>query len=338
MKFGLKSLIFSGIGTLLIGCFIGYAISLEKYNLSTQAPVQTLPVEIRENQSQYQFVNPLLYIGTDKNIYATQYSGLIDSLDKYISSVTSSKQVANVSVYLRDLNNGHWTGIGENNLYHPSSMLKVLTIMAASKKAEDGGLSFNDKLPYTPGDTNLQYYPPNDNMATGTYSIQDLLQAMVVYSDNGANAALLSDNMINDEFTTLYKLFRLPSATSSTADFMSARSYSVIWRTLYNASILSDSTSDQILHLLSYSTFKDGLVAGVPATTTVSHKFGEFTDATANGVVLSRELHDCGIVYYPSHPYFLCVMTRGTDFPNMAKVIAGASKIAYDFTASEYNK
>jgi len=337
MKFSLKSLIFSCISVFLIGGAIGYAISL-KYHSSIQTSSQIFPVEIRENQSQYQFVNPLLYIGTDKNIYTSEYSGLINSLDKYISSVTSSKLVSNVSVYLRDMNNGHWTGISENDLYHPSSMLKVLTAVSASKLAEDEKLSFNDKLPYTPGDTSLQYYPPNDNMATGTYSIQDLLQSMIVYSDNGANAALLSDNMINDEFSALYKVFRLPSATSSTADFMSARSYSVIWRTLYNASILSDGTSDQILHLLSYSTFKDGLVAGVPATTTVSHKFGEFTDETTDRVVLSRELHDCGIVYYPSHPYFLCVMTRGTDFPNIAKVIAGVSQIAYDFTASEYNK
>jgi beta-lactamase class A len=292
------------------------------------------PVEVRANLPQYTFINPLIVVSTNKTLYAEQYKDLVSMLDTYIQNATKAGMAQNVSVYFRDMNTGHWTGIGEKEPYHPSSMLKVLTLMATAQLAENSVLSLTDMLPYAPGDNASQYYPPTDVMATGTYSIQDLARATALYSDNSANAALLSDSAINNEFTALYKLFRLPDATSSTEDFMSPQSYSVIWRSLYNATLLSDPTSEELLQLLSYTTFKDGLVAGVPANITISHKFGEFSDETTSGAVLNRELHDCGIVYYPGHPYLLCVMTRGTIFPNLAQTIAGVSRLVYNFVAS----
>jgi len=38
------------------------------------------------------------------------------------------------------------------------------------------------------------------------------------------------------------------------------------------------------------------------------------------------QLHDCGIVYSAQRPYFLCVMTRGSDVQRLAGVIAQASR------------
>ena len=326
-----KMLILSTL-ILIVGGVFGYLIN--RTSSINVAANQIIPTEVRENDTQYQFINPLLYVGTSKDLYTTQYQGLLSSLNTYISSVVSSNQTTDVSVYYRDMNTGHWTGIDENELYRPSSMLKVLTLMSTLRLAEDGTIALSDTLHYTPGDTSLQYYPPNDNLATGTYSVQDLLGAMTLYSDNGADLALLSNDRIDNEYTSLYKIFRLPVAISSTEDFMSARSYSAIWRTLYNATVLSDNTSEQVLHLLSLSTFKDGLVAGLPASTTIAHKFGEFTDKDINGLVIDHELHDCGIIYYPNHPYLLCIMTRGNDFPTLASVIANISKIIYTYVGN----
>lgn len=213
-------------------------------------------------------------------------------------------------------------------------MMKVVTLMATLKSIENGTVSPYNMLSYTPTDPGLQYYPANDGMAIGAYSVQDLFKSMIMYSDNGSDLALLSDNGIKNEYISVYNIFRLPLASSSDQDFMSAKSYSVVWRTLYNSTLLSDDDSNQALQLLSESTFKDGLVAGMPAGVTVSHKFGEFTDDAPSGIVINRELHDCGIIYYPGHPYLLCVMSRGSDFPSLAQVIAGASKIVYDYVAS----
>ena len=46
-----------------------------------------------------------------------------------------------------------------------------------------------------------------------------------------------------------------------------------------------------------------------------------------------NELHDCGIIYYPNHPYFLCVMTKGADFPVLAGVIREVSQTAWEEVA-----
>ena len=317
------------VAGILMGYILGKAMS---YRTISSPPIKA-PVEIRSNPTNYDFINPLLYVGTDKNLYVDQYKGLTSSLNGYIKSVTPTKAM-DVSMYFRDVNTAHWMGIGENDKYRPSSMMKVVTLMATMKSIENGKISLSEMLNYTPTDPVLQYYPLNDDMTTGAYSVQNLIKSMIVYSDNGSDLALLSDDGIENEYISMYNAFRLPLASSSDEDFMSAKSYSVIWRTLYNSTLLSDDDLNQALQLLSELTFKDGLVAGVPTSVTVAHKFGEFTDDAPSGIVINRELHDCGIIYYPNHPYLLCVMTRGSDFPSLAQVIAGVLKIVYDYVAS----
>jgi hypothetical protein len=72
----------------------------------------------------------------------------------------------------------------------------------------------------------------------------------------------------------------------------------------------------------------EGIKAPLPPDLVVSHKFGERTEM-AGGSVAWRELHDCGIVYYPYEPYFLCVMTKGQDFDDQRAVLRGISAVVY---------
>lgn len=104
------------------------------------------------------------------------------------------------------------------------------------------------------------------------------------------------------------------------------KQYSSIFLQLYNSSFFdTKESSEQALELLSQSTFDKGLVAGVPKGTVVAHKFGERSDFT-DGI---RQLHDCGIVYFPGSPYLLCVMTRGRDMNMLAQTISSISKMVY---------
>ena len=75
--------------------------------------------------------------------------------------------------------------------------------------------------------------------------------------------------------------------------------------------------SEKALGLLQKSEFHKGLVAGVPSGTIVAHKFGERDGLTIG----EKQLHDCGIIYYPGNPYLLCVMTRGDNFDELAGVV-----------------
>ena len=82
------------------------------------------------------------------------------------------------------------------------------------------------------------------------------------------------------------------------------------------------------------TSFKDGLLAGVPRDVTVAHKFGSRRIGESEKV----QLHDCGIVYAPERPYILCVMTQGSDFTKLAGVIKSISANVYQSVATELKK
>jgi hypothetical protein len=42
------------------------------------------------------------------------------------------------------------------------------------------------------------------------------------------------------------------------------------------------------------------------------------------------QLHECGIVYFPDHPYLLGIMTRGKDYDVMLTTIRGLSRLIYN--------
>jgi beta-lactamase class A len=234
-----------------------------------------------------------------------------------------------VSVYMRDMNSGQWSGMNEDALYTPSSMLKVIAMMAALKLAEHDPTILSEKLHYyksLPG--SKDYFDSNDKAKIGTYTLQELIGYMIKYSDNDAFNAIVSDKKINASFVQAYSLFRLPpdALAGNAVDFMSPKSFASIFRVLYNSSFFEWNLSEQILDLLSQTTFTQGIVGGLPPGTLVAHKFGENTD----------ELHDCGIVYYPGHPYLLCVMTRGKDIARLESIIQNVSRLSWE-VAGQFN-
>src|SRR6185503_17380876 len=102
--------------------------------------------------------------------------------------------------------------------------------------------------------------------------------------------------------------------------------YASFFRILYNATYLDRHDSEEILTTLTEASFKDGLIADIPASVTVAHKFGSRKVDDAGKV----QLHDCGIIYVPGKPYILCVMTQGTDFNKLADFIQSVSKLVYN--------
>ncbi len=283
--------------------------------------------EIREYPNKYHYINPLLFIDTNKT--NKPFDKLNYRISQRIESAKENGDACDVSIYFRELNTGMWTGIDENEVYEPGSMLKVLIMMSYLKKIDSDPALMDKKLNYVPSIDPGQFYKPEKNLAAGSYSVGELLEHMIKYSDNSSAMLLLGNN--KDGFLDTYKTLDLPEIPESkNIDYMSPKSYSSIFRTLFNASYLSKNLSEQALILLSDTTFKKGLVSSLPTNTIVAHKFGEFSFSEQTGSVLSRELHDCGIVYYPGNPYFICIMTRGYDFSKLEKIISDISKITYD--------
>lgn len=61
---------------------------------------------------------------------------------------------------------------------------------------------------------------------------------------------------------------------ANAATALSVVEYSTFFRVLFNASYLSQASSEKALGYLAQSTFTAGLRAGVPAQVQIAHKFG----------------------------------------------------------------
>ena len=149
---------------------------------------------------------------------------------------------------------------------------------------------------------------------------------MIIHSDNEATYLLkqhLDPAISNQTYIDLG--INVPE-NNPDAEFMTVRAYSSFFRILYNSTYLNDELSSKALGILTKSDFKLALRKPIPNDIRVAHKFGERTSSRSN----LKQLHDCGIIYFPNHPYSLCVMTKGNDFNEQSEQISKISEIVYE--------
>jgi len=320
------------LGTLLAGLAGGIVISmvmpLPDIITSNQTPLH------REKIDKYQFINPLLWCGIDEDREFGQYRSLEKIINALISKKLADHDITNVSIYFRELNNGRWFGINENDKFSPASLLKVARAIAYYKLSEKHPEILTQKIPFTGAydDNNAESFKSGKSVVPGqSYMTEKLIASMLQYSDNNATR-LLDENMDRTGLEDVYTDLNIPTPDfqKDNGDFLSAKSYSYFFRVLYNATYVRKSFSEKILGLLNQSDFTEAMRSGVPQGINVAHKFGEREVDLPNGAVQSRELHDCGIVYDQRDPYFLCVMTKGNDFKNLADVIRDINAVIFD--------
>ena len=249
----------------------------------------------------------------------------------------SDGRATRASVYFRDLDIGRWVGIDQDETYHPASLLKVPTMIAFYKEAEANPSIFSQSITYDPIVMPKDPFTSPTELKTGkSYSVEDLIKYMITGSDNGATFTLLDH--INPEFlNAVYTSLGIQNPNDDSANYqISARSYGLFFRVLYNTTYLSPAYSEKALRLLSGATFTDGLVAGMPEGVVVAHKFGNHILSNLKGDVTGVELSDCGIVYYPKHPYLLCAMVSSNNVPTASKIIADISRTTYASIQDRY--
>ena len=276
-------------------------------------------------------INPLLDCELAKDTIGDV--GIIPFRGKVLGLIEDkSKQykLTYVSVYFRELNDGTWFGINEQEHFAPASLLKVPLMIAWLKQAESTPGLLSKKIRYRPADgdyNDMLTIKPSKSIAVNRdYSAEDLIRMMIIYSDNNANT-LLFKNIDGQILLRTYRDLGVePPLNGKDADFMTVKEYASVFKILFNTSYLNRDMSAKALQYLSEAEFKAGLVSGVPHDIRVAHKFGERVLGERDEI---KELHDCGIVYYPKNPYLLCVMTRGTDFSTLDDIIADVSRTVY---------
>lgn len=282
---------------------------------------------VERHEGQRRFINPILGCDVAESVLSDPE---LRSFKTKIEAIVKSHAAQNVntSVYFRELNDGIWFSIGNTEKFVPASLRKVPLMLALLKQSEQEKGLLEKMVTYDlSNDYNAsQNVKPSTVLVKGTkYSVRELIFRMIAYSDN--NAFTFLAKIVNPaELERVYVTLRfLDPALPKEDEFLSVQTYESFFRVLYNASYLNRELSDSALDILSQSEFKAGIVAGVPPNITVAHKFGEKSDA-ATGI---NQLHDCGIVYYPKHPYLLCVMSRGPDFQILDDTIFEISRAVF---------
>lgn len=283
--------------------------------------------EIRKGN--FLLVNPLLDCYDLGKSNLREMIALEKQIKEEINKHLVNKSATYVSVYYRDLLNGHWIGINETQRYSPASLLKLPILIAALKQAEEDSSFLSRRITINAvGDKMKQNLGTNNFSleAGNTYTIDDLLNYMIIFSDNQCKNIVVEQMDQKYLMEIFYDLGIDINKYKENEDFLSVKEYATYYRLLFNATYLTKMHSNYALYVLSKSRFKKGIVAGVPDSVTVAHKFGERAYSEGN----LKQLHDCGIIYVPNKPYLLCVMVKGSDFMAMEKVISGISKILYN--------
>lgn len=277
----------------------------------------------------YRYINPLLECDGAQDLLTGEFRPSVQKVRHLVDTYKDAGDITSAAVYFRDLNNGPWFGIAEKEPFAASSMLKVAHLMAVYKAAETDAELLKRPIQYTfVYHAEPQTILAQQRITVGeTYTVEELVRRMIVYSDNEA-LYLLQDKVPESNADHIYADLNLEFTQENE---ISIRGYSTIFRILFNSSYLDYTLSEQALKLLTQTTFEDGLRAGIPISIPVAHKFGERALANA-----SKQLHDCGVVYYPDHPYLLCVMTRGNSLEKQASVIAAVSKEIYQQMDARY--
>jgi beta-lactamase class A len=272
---------------------------------------------------------------------APQFQPLQKDLEKMVAELTKSGALEKASIYFKDLKSGQWIDIGPQEKFYTASLGKIPIMIAYFRLAESDPAILQKKI-YYPGGNDLnqqQEIQPTAPVVAGTsYTTQELIEKMIWYSDNNA-ANLLTSNIDQGLLRSVYNDLEIPildNVTTDNLDYMTTKNFSLFFRVLYNATYLSREYSEKALEVLTGTDFNKGILAGIPAGTTVSHKFG-LTSVARNGLINERELHECGIVYHSRHPYFVCVMTRSSSsLPVIEQSLKNISEEIFRTVDSDY--
>ncbi len=325
-----RIILFVMIGT-LIGSTLTTAIFYNRIFGNNSLKNNPLAITNRLDTGKYKFINPLLDSSYANESETLKWFPAERQLKSSIQDIIASNPEINTSVFFLNLRNSGWFGVNSADAFIPASLLKLPMLISYYKLREKEKDLFDQRITYQGEDYNKYRKIGEGGIVAGkTYTVKELMNEMIINSDNNALQLLYKyrQNSLQLIFDDLK--ISLPSTDSEIADkdFVTSRDIARFLLVLYNASYLSHDDSEEALKTLSQTSFKDGLVAGIPSNINVSHKFGE-RELSENGTV-KNELHDCGIVYNEKIPYIVCIMTKGKNIDAQKTVIQQISKRIYE--------
>lgn len=219
--------------------------------------------------------------------------------------------------YVIRLNSGFSYGVNENDIFEPASLNKLPVMLAMYIEAEKENIDLettyilkdSDKVA---GSGSLYGKPEGYGL---TY--QDILSYVGKESDN--TAASIARNLLGEEKIKQVINTVGMGNTVVIGEDQKTTPYDIglFFQKLWEGDIVSKKHRDKILEYLTDTIYEEWLVAGIPSSTKVAHKYG-------------REIHvvnDAGIVF-TDEPFILVLLSKGVVereadqvFPELSEAI-----------------
>jgi len=295
--------------------------------------IPRLKVESGVFNNKYPFLNPSVEILKQDGL-------LVDfqQLRDFLINKYENREDFLVSVYFEYLPTGENISVNKDEKIWPASLIKIPVAMAAMKNIQDGKWLLDNELVILDndkdGDFGKLYLEPSGT----TLTIEKLITETLVNSDNTAHFVLLR-NLENQEFEEVFAHVGLDDIINalkkapSDQEFnnsITAKRYSIFFRSLYNATFLNPKYSNLFLDILAGSP-KEYLSSGLPDNIKFVHKTGIRDDDLVWA--------DSGIVYVPNRHYLLTVMIRQknqenpSDREEINKLFRSISEEIYDYVS-----
>lgn len=306
----------SGVGMLLL--YLNPRKEIER------VPDRNLVYQVYKSH-EYKLTKPFLLMdlfGEDRS-----FIDLKNSIQNIINQEKGSGKLESASVYVKKFGGGRWFSVNPDVQYSPGSVMKIVTLLTYLREAEINPSIMDKKLNFVShySETPVQTIISRPLQPGKSYTIKELLNSMIIDSDNDATV-LLNNNANMDLYFNLLRDLNLNVPDKNQDDYpLTVIQCSMFFRLLYASTFLSPEMSEYALDLLTKSTFKDGIVKSLPPDIRVAHKFGE------RNYDNNFQLHETGIVYFDDSPYEITIMTKGNEQAELSKVIDEVSNMVYDY-------
>ncbi|MBI5465817.1 MAG: serine hydrolase [Candidatus Kerfeldbacteria bacterium] len=274
-------------------------------------------------KSRYPFLDPGRTF-TDPRDLIINIQPLRDKLNSY-----QSNSDFEVSIYFEYLATGANIAVNKDRTLWPASLLKIPVAMAVMKKVERGQWKLDNELVLLSEDRNSEFGTLYQKPLGTRFTIAELLHQALVYSDNIAHFILLR-NIEEEELIEIYQHLGLEELRKQASSRMSAKQYSIFFRSLYTSSYLDPASAQYLLDILDNDVPGPYLRAGLPAGTHFANKTGIQED--------KRVINDSGIVYFNGRSYILTVMLQDRSDAlrrdKAEQVMAEISRQVYSYVSS----
>lgn len=233
----------------------------------------------------------------------------------------------NISIYLEILNTGANLSVNKDVKIFPASLMKIPIAMAVMKKIEKGQWSMDKDFVLEDREKNAIFGKLYREQVGSRFTTEKLLNEMLINSDNTARNIFV-------KYLTLEDIDNVLEHIGMEYDYrndgqISAKKYSIFWRSLFESTYLSPDSSQLLIAIMSKSGASNYLSQGIAQDTKFSHKIG----------VLYNEgiFADSGIVYLSQRPYILTVMVKNKNQQEAEIIMKNISQKAYEYI-SQYGK